>query len=53
MASALTKGQEIEGSSLQKESDLKDSHCWVQLASAAFQRKLVKEKTNNTAKGKQ
>lgn len=52
MASALTKGQEIQGSSLQKKSDLKGIHCLVQLALAAFQRKLSKEKTDNTAKGK-
>lgn len=46
------KGKKIQGRSIQKESHVKGNHILAYLVLAAFQRKLSREKTDNTAKGK-
>lgn len=42
MTSVLTKGQKIQGSSLQKGCDLKGAHCWVSLGFGSLSKKTVK-----------
>lgn len=44
MTSVLTKGQKIQGSSLQKGCDLKGAHCWVSLGFGSLSKKTVKGK---------